>query len=407
MTFQFLKLCMIDKARKNNGFIDQTEFKTASKYAFDTLIITQEVFTVLDLYIDYIRPLLIPKCEYLLISNNGNQYTSLTSAMTLLVHQAIGKYIHPTRYRQIVETASAERLSRQEQDSISEDQKHSSTVAKVFYKKKQSRNVALEGKRCMEKMLGDTRLNENNRMSSVLSELNHLNKKLVNRDNSVNYKLPHVSTNFSPFIKRNEYCTNTKPPVTNEDTIKQTPCLQTNHQNMDFAIQTERKSSSQMLTDSSCYSSYESCSVSQMESILQETEKLLGKPIPTKAKNRQEEDFQVQITGSISGDDIMDETVRYDPRCISNVEIKREVVSKETAKAIQNIAFTKEEDKDLRRGIQKYGVKSWAAILKDKELKFHRSRTRDSLRMRANSATFKKIIFKQSETADSIRVLTL
>jgi len=196
MTFQFLKICMIDKARLNNGFIDQTEFKTASKYAYDTLIITQEVFTVLDLYIDYIRPLLIPKCDYLLISHNGTQYTSLTSAMTMLVHQAIGKYIHPTRYRQIVETTSAERLSREDQDTVSEDQKHSSTVAKVFYKKKQSRNVAIEGKRCMDKMLGDTRLKENDKMSSVLSELNVLNRRLGNNDRSLQRSLLQVSSLF-------------------------------------------------------------------------------------------------------------------------------------------------------------------------------------------------------------------
>ena len=114
MTFQFLTLAMIDKARVNDGFIDQTEFKTASKYSFDTLIITPEVFTILDVYIDNVRPLFKPSCEYLLVSSNGNQYQSLTTAMTMLVHEAIGKYIHPTRYRQIVETSSAKRLSRED-----------------------------------------------------------------------------------------------------------------------------------------------------------------------------------------------------------------------------------------------------------------------------------------------------
>ena len=155
MTFQFLTLSVIDKARINQGFIDQTEFKTASKYLFDTLIITKDVLTVLDVYIDIVRPLFNPTCDYLLVSSTGNQYQSLTTAMTMLVHQAIGKYIHPTRYRQIVETASADQLTREEQEVISEDQKHSSTVAKVYYKKKQSRLVALEGKKCMEKLIGD------------------------------------------------------------------------------------------------------------------------------------------------------------------------------------------------------------------------------------------------------------
>ena len=62
MTFQFLTLPMIERARQNNGFIDQTEFKTAEKYLFDTLVFTEEVFIILDAYIDYVRPLFNPTC---------------------------------------------------------------------------------------------------------------------------------------------------------------------------------------------------------------------------------------------------------------------------------------------------------------------------------------------------------
>ena len=118
---KFLTVTMVNKARSNNGFIDQTEFKTASKYVFDTLIV---------------RPRLKPSFDFLLISTNGTQYQSLTSAMVMLVHQAIGKNINPTRYRQIIETESSDMLTLDEQRVISEDQKHSSTVAKVYYKKK-------------------------------------------------------------------------------------------------------------------------------------------------------------------------------------------------------------------------------------------------------------------------------
>ena len=155
MTFQYLTLEMINNAKENNGFIDQRQFKTAEKYLFDTLILTADILGILDLYINYARPLLYPTTDYLLVSAAGSQYQSLTTAMTMLVHQAIGKWINPTRYRQIVETESAERLTRNEQEIISEDQKHTSTVAKVYYKKKQSQRVALEGKRCMEKLIGD------------------------------------------------------------------------------------------------------------------------------------------------------------------------------------------------------------------------------------------------------------
>jgi len=66
-----------------------------------------------------------------------------------------------TRYRQIVETESSERLTLEEQHYITEDQKHSSQVAKIHYKKKQSRVVAIEGKKCMDKMTSRSERNEN------------------------------------------------------------------------------------------------------------------------------------------------------------------------------------------------------------------------------------------------------
>ena len=75
----------------------------------------------------------------------------------MLVYEAIGKNINPTRYRQIVETESSDRLFVEEQRIISEDQKHSSNIAKVYYKKKQSRTVAVAGKKCMEKMTESSR----------------------------------------------------------------------------------------------------------------------------------------------------------------------------------------------------------------------------------------------------------
>ena len=137
MTFQFLTMTMVRKAKSNGGFIEQTEFKTASKYLFDTLILSDDVLEILVMYILHIRPRLDPKCDYLLLSSNGTQFHSLTTAMTMIVHQAIGKHINPTRYRQIIETESSKKLTLEEQNIISEDQKHSSKVAKIFYKKKQ------------------------------------------------------------------------------------------------------------------------------------------------------------------------------------------------------------------------------------------------------------------------------
>lgn len=59
-----------------------------------------------------------------------------------MVSEAIGKYIQLTRYRQIIETESAKFLLLKEQEGISEDQKHSSNVARVHYQKKRSREFA-------------------------------------------------------------------------------------------------------------------------------------------------------------------------------------------------------------------------------------------------------------------------
>ena len=59
--------------------------------------------------------------------------------MGKLVFEAIGKHIYPTRYRQIIETESSQLLTTEECQMVSEDQKHSSRVAKVHYKKRTSR----------------------------------------------------------------------------------------------------------------------------------------------------------------------------------------------------------------------------------------------------------------------------
>ena len=67
---------------------------------------------------------------------------------------AIGKYIHPTRYRQIVETQSLDKLTSKEQRISSENQKHSSAVAKVHYQKQRSREVAVKAHECLRKLQG-------------------------------------------------------------------------------------------------------------------------------------------------------------------------------------------------------------------------------------------------------------
>ena len=55
MTYQYLMLDMIATAKEKDGFIDQKTFKTAGKYGFDSLILTDANMQVLNGYIWYIR----------------------------------------------------------------------------------------------------------------------------------------------------------------------------------------------------------------------------------------------------------------------------------------------------------------------------------------------------------------
>ena len=154
MTYQFLTVDMIATAKEKDGFIDQKTFKTAGKYGFDSLVLTDANMQVLDGYISYVRPLLKPQCDFVLVNRNGGQHGQLGEIMSKLVFDAIGKYIHPTRYRQIVETESLNQLTSEEQRILSEDQKHSSAVAKVHYQKRRSREVAVKAHECLQKLQG-------------------------------------------------------------------------------------------------------------------------------------------------------------------------------------------------------------------------------------------------------------
>ena len=69
--------------------------------------------------------------------------------------EAIGRYVNPTRYRQIIETESFNNSELDECTWISEDQKHSSQVAKTYYQKKRSREVTLREQKCLKKLRGE------------------------------------------------------------------------------------------------------------------------------------------------------------------------------------------------------------------------------------------------------------
>ena len=157
MTYQCLTTEMIASLPEKGGVIDSTKFKTAQKYGFDSIVLNSKVMVIVSDYVSYMRPQLNPQCNFLLLSRNGTQLKKLGDIFGRMVFQAIGKYIHPTRYRQIVETESSTNLTPEEQSQLSLDQKHTSRVAKIHYQKMESQKVALNGQRCMQKLINNTK----------------------------------------------------------------------------------------------------------------------------------------------------------------------------------------------------------------------------------------------------------
>ena len=116
MTYQYLTVDMIAAAKERvDSLIRKRSRLLESRYGFDSLILADANMQVLNGYISYIRPLLKPRCDFVLVNRNGDQHGKLGEIMSKLVFDAIGKYIHPTRYRQIVETQSLNQLTSGEQ----------------------------------------------------------------------------------------------------------------------------------------------------------------------------------------------------------------------------------------------------------------------------------------------------
>ena len=174
MTYIYLTIEMINSV-KEDGIINQTLFKTNHKYGFDSLIFSPEVLILINDYINHIRPRLNPTCNYLLICRNGNQIKKLTHIFGRIVFEAIGKYINPTRYRQIIETESIAKLDLTDQENLSKDQKHTSTVAKIHYQKLRSQDIAIKAKQSMQKLCNK---------SEAATCLKDINIKSNNIDNS-------------------------------------------------------------------------------------------------------------------------------------------------------------------------------------------------------------------------------
>ena len=305
MTFQKLTLDMMKKAKEDNGYVDQRDFKTATSFFFDTLIFTEDALDLIYMYINHCRDLLHPKCDYVLVNNSGKMCMNLCHSMTIIVYEAIGKHINPTRYRQIIETASSDRLTVEEQSIISQDQKHNSNVAQVYYKKRLSREVATKGKQFMEKMAGEKRIETNNAVANVIADI----------------KRSESSFGINIF-------SHTPSPPEND---------------IDSVVNCGTKKTVARI---------------DLDNNIIESE---------------EEDTDIQRDGK------NDESVA--------IAIKKDI---DELPNQRRCAFTTSEDVQLSNGIKKFGRGRWAEILKDGSEVFHTTRTRDALRMRAQTQGFKR-----------------
>jgi len=186
MTYRFITVPMINGIEEEGGIIDQTKFKTKETYAFDSLLLKKKTLSLIKDYIEFVRPKFKPTCQYLLVCRNGNQVMNLGDMFGRIVYQAIGKYINPTRYRQIIETESSERLSVEEQAIVSLDQKHTSNVAKVHYQKRKSREVARKASECIKSLVAGSSKSDTTDCSSANSDDSETDKN-------------SSSDSFSPF----------------------------------------------------------------------------------------------------------------------------------------------------------------------------------------------------------------
>ena len=69
-----MTVTMFENAKTNGGMVDQTIFKTAIKYGFNSLYFDEISLGIVDDYVQYVRPLLHPQCDYLLLNRNGMQF---------------------------------------------------------------------------------------------------------------------------------------------------------------------------------------------------------------------------------------------------------------------------------------------------------------------------------------------
>ena len=168
MTYQHLTLRMLESAKKNEGMVDQKIFKTAKKYGFDSVYLDECSIDMLEKYVTYIRPFLMPTCEYVLVNRNGKQFQNLTDLFSVLVFEAIGNTFIPLDIDKLLKRKVPSFSYQRNRNGYLKTKSIALTLARVHYQKKRSREVAMRGRRCMEKLVV-----ESNNMDEQYEKIQH------------------------------------------------------------------------------------------------------------------------------------------------------------------------------------------------------------------------------------------
>ena len=344
MSYQFLTLEMIEYASKKVSSIDQRKFKTADRYIFDSFRLDKTSLHVIKGYKFHIRPLLNPSCDFLLVNRNGTQFTKLTEALGKLVFEAIGKYINPTRYRQIIKTASCSYLDSEEQEWISEDQKHSSNVARISYKKKRSREIAIRGRNCVRKLQGE----EGEKVEKQLATLFTEDETVTDESEHDDIFITQISPiNDDQFNSQNR-CRNVKESCGGNCVI----------QNSHLPYTTSESEKNCLGNEQSFEEIFNKQNTSSDSSI-----------------SERQNSFYSAMCNSIPSDTADMHSVRLQFQTIH--------------RSSQKQPFTPKEDDELMKGLKKLGWTNWTNILRDKTFTFSKGRTAGALKKRASSKGFK------------------
>lgn len=376
MSFRFITLELVKNAKENGGYIDATKFKTSQQYMFDTLVFTADTLDILQSYIDVVRPLLKPKCDYVLVSAAGTQYSALGSAMSLLVHEAIGKTINPTRYRQIVETESSIRLNEMQRRTLSDDMKHTSYVAKRSYVKRASRETATKASVCMTELVGEGREKHTSNLAESI-------RTLTATQEPISDQCPSDDTGDEKMETTHDTQLGTEPENVAE---------------FDSGGTEEQVAVVGNVGDETSTRSEENSPTDDVVITYTEDAPAEPKQILVIDDNDSSRDCETETCPGVP--DVsslcLEEGKSDDDKDALELEIKKEDAEKEVRK---KDIFTEEEDDFIRQGVKKHGYGHWSEILKDPEYKFHDGRSRDAVRMRSTKLGLRE---KKSTTKSNV-----